>query len=184
MKQPRIWIITDTHFGHEKMVEYCGRPKNHSELILENLKVIQDGDTLIHLGDVCIGDDSEWHEKFHKGMIGVTRIRLRGNHDKKSDNWYLNHGWHFVCEEMSNHYFGKYITFSHEPIPHIQNTNIHGHFHNNLHRLLRKEFVTPDEEARNMVALGGMNSNHKLIAIEETNYKPVLLNSLLTPLSS
>ena len=29
MKQ---YIITDTHFGHEKMIEYCQRPKDFNEL--------------------------------------------------------------------------------------------------------------------------------------------------------
>jgi len=180
MKQPKIWVITDTHLGHKNMVQYCGRPENHSELILENLKVIKEGDTVIHLGDFCIGNDSDWHIKFMAQIpAGVKKFLIRGNHDKKSNNWYLNHGWDFVAESFSDNYFGKFITFSHIPIPNVQNLNIHGHFHNNLHRLKRKEWVTPDEEERNMVVLESMNDNHKLLAIEETNYKPVLLNSLV-----
>ena len=175
----KIWITTDTHFGHDKLVEYSGRPENHSTIILQELhKNLKEGDTLIHLGDICIGNDETWHHLLTELPKG-KRILVKGNHDNKSNNWYLNHGWDMVCEQFSDHYFGKYITFSHKPIPHIQNLNIHGHFHNNLHKLLRKECVTPDEEKRNMVALDGMNANHKLLAIENTKYRPVLLESFV-----
>lgn len=176
-----IFLTTDSHLGHAQMVKFCGRPENHSELILlgyrNNLK---EGDTLIHLGDICIGNDDAWHLDL-KGYIpeGVKRILVRGNHDKKSDSWYLNHGWNFVCDEFSGHYFGKYVTFSHVPIPNAKNINIHGHFHNNLHRLLKKEFITPGEEDRNMALIENMNSNHRLLCIEDLNYRPVTLEWFL-----
>ncbi len=176
----KIWLITDTHLGHDKMVDYCGRPLDHSNIILDNLKAsLKEGDTLIHLGDICIGNDAKWHEELSKALLGVKRILTLGNHDGKSNNWYIDHGWDFVCEQFSGHYFGRYITFSHIPIPKAQNLNIHGHFHNNLHRLLRKEWVTPDEEQRNMVLLENMNENHKLLAIENTDLKPVLLEKFI-----
>lgn len=182
-KKNKIWLITDTHLGHDKMVEYCGRPKNHSEIILKNLEVVKTGDTLIHLGDVCIGRDEHWHkELFLRLGFGISTFLLRGNHDKKSNQWYLEHGWDFVSESFSDHYFGQYITFSHIPIANVQNINIHGHFHNNLHRLQQKQWVTPDEEDRNMLLLSGMNENHKLLALENTNYKPVLLEAFLAGL--
>ena len=181
--EPKTWIITDTHLGHDKMVEYCGRPANHSELILENLEVILPGDTLIHLGDICIGKDAEWHEKLSEILKGVHRILLIGNHDNKSERWYKNHCWDTVADVLSGNYFGRYVTFSHIPVPNAQNLNIHGHFHNNLHRLQRKEWVTPDEEDRNMVLLSSMNNNHKLLAIEYTDYKPILLEDFLSNLT-
>ncbi len=162
------------------MVEYCGRPKNHSELILENLAVIEPYDTLIHLGDICIGNDATWHKKFFGSIPrNVKTILVLGNHDKKGNTWYLNHGWDIVCDEFKMNFLGQYITFSHIPVPHVQNLNIHGHFHNNLHRLQAGNFVTPGEEDRNMVTLASMNDNHKLLAIEYTDYKPVLLESFI-----
>lgn len=177
MKIARTWIITDTHFGHDKMVEYCGRPKNHSDLILKNLAMIQTGDILIHLGDFCIGNDELWHKLFFEELSGVRKILVKGNHDRKSNNWYLTHGWDFVCDKFSDHFFGNYITFSHIPINGIQNINIHGHFHNTLHRLLDKKFY-PGEEERNKEDFPLENYNpklHRLITIENTNYKPILL---------
>ncbi len=176
----RIWLITDTHFGHDNMVKYCGRPENHSLIILQNLKeVVRDGDMIIHLGDFCIGNDEMWHERFFLGIKNVTCVLIRGNHDHKSDNWYLEHGWDFVCDSFSNVYFGKKIIFSHEPVK-MKNSyshiNIHGHFHNNLERLLRKEWVVEGEKERNENWLKWYDQKkNKLLAIEHTNYNPVLL---------
>jgi len=178
----KIWITTDMHLGHAKMVEYCGRPENHSDLTIENLrKALSVGDTLIDLGDVCIGHDEYWHSLLKTVIpINVKRILLVGNHDKKPRDWYLSHGWDFVCESFSGHYFGRYVTFSHEPIPNIQNLNIHGHLHTHLPRLLRKEWVVPDEEERNKHFLGGLNDNHLLVSTEDLKYKPILLESLIS----
>lgn len=178
----KIYIITDTHLGHDNIVKYCNRPVNHSDLILENLKIIKEGDILIHLGDFCIGKDEEWHRKFFEMIPNTTRILIRGNHDHKSDSWYLEKGWSFVCEEFNNTYFGKKITFSHIPRKDIKNINIHGHYHNSLPRLLRKEFVVEGEEERNNFDfdLSKYDSSvHKLLCIEDENYKPILLENFI-----
>jgi calcineurin-like phosphoesterase family protein len=181
----RIWLITDTHLGHDAMVQYCGRPKDHSEIILDNIsKLIREGDILIHLGDFCIGKDSEWHEKFFSHLKGVKTILVRGNHDGKSNQWYLEHGWGFVCESFTDTYFGNKVTFSHIPILGVKNLNIHGHFHNTLHRLLRKEFVVEGEKERNDKDFDLDKYDigiYKLLAIENTDLKPVLLEEFLTP---
>jgi calcineurin-like phosphoesterase family protein len=178
----KTWIITDTHFNHRKMEEYCGRPANFESRILKGLKQIQPDDVVIHLGDFCIGDDVKWHEFWNSALFANKRILVRGNHDRKSNAWYYAHGWHTVCESLSIHYNNKYITFSHIPIQGIQNINIHGHFHNNLHRLLRGEYVVEGEKERNdkdfPLELYDKNI-YKLLAIEDTNYKPVLLDNLI-----
>ena len=69
----RIWLTTDTHFGHSKMVEYCGRPENFSDRILENFKVIKEHDILLHLGDFCIGNELMWHLQFKAATRGIRR---------------------------------------------------------------------------------------------------------------
>ena len=54
-----VWVTTDFHIGHSKIKEYCLRPDNYEELILNNLKsVVKSGDTVINLGDVLLGDHS------------------------------------------------------------------------------------------------------------------------------
>lgn len=171
-----IWLSTDTHFGHDKMIELCGRPPFFSELILQGFrKHLKSGDTLIHLGDICLGNDTAWHLDL-EGYIpeGVKRVLVTGNHDHKSDNWYLTHGWDFVCSAFANTYFGRRILFSHRPIDiplgvKIGDINIHGHMHNNDHRA---------DEA----ALYYNPKYHKRLAIEETDYLPVRLDRFIQTL--
>jgi hypothetical protein len=57
--------------------------------------------------------------------------------------------------------------------------NIHGHFHNTLHRLLEGRWVVPGEEERNEVDLANLSEHHKLLSIEETGYKTVPLEKVL-----
>lgn len=175
----KIWLITDTHFGHDKMVQYCGRPENFNELIVRGLNVLDKDDILIHLGDICIGRDAEWHQCIIQ-RIGCKKILVRGNHDKKSNEWYMSHGWDFVCESFSLKIGSDRILFSHEPKHLSRNDfNIHGHFHNNLHRLQRREWAVDGEEERNREILDTLTMNHINLSIEETNYKPILLSTLL-----
>ncbi|MBP7118493.1 metallophosphoesterase [Candidatus Woesebacteria bacterium] len=161
----KIYIISDTHFGHDKMLELCGRPKGFEQLILSNLKDLR-GDVLIHLGDFCIGGDAAWHYTFLlETDLFERRILVRGNHDHKSDSWYLNMGWDFVCDEFSAKYFGKRILFTHKP-SHISfdyDLNIHGHLHNTRHH----------EE--------GKCGNHLLFSLEEQNYKAINLEKFISP---
>ena len=166
----KVYLVTDTHLGHDKMVEYCGRPENHSEIILEGLKRIPLETILIHLGDVCIGRDEYWHERImnHTHQCG-THILIRGNHDHKTDTWYLNRGWDFICEQFTNNYFGKKITFSHKPVEIAADVdlNIHGHFHNSAHEI-QEPYLTRL-----------LTPKHKLLAIENTGLKPVNLEKFI-----
>jgi calcineurin-like phosphoesterase family protein len=164
----KIWIITDTHFGHNKMIEFCGRPEGFEDLILSNIhRLVQNGDIIIHLGDFCIGSDEKWHQKFLT-IANCKTILVRGNHDHKSDSWYIRQGWDMVCETFSNTYFGKNILFSHKPqADNGYDINIHGHFHNSGHHLHEAELLSIQ------------NPKQKLLAIENTNLCPVLLETFL-----
>lgn len=164
----KINIISDTHFGHEKIIEYCKRPHNCDEIMLENLRLLPKDSLLIHLGDICIGNDAKWHEAMDEAIPKeVCRILVRGNHDSKSDYWYMNNGWHFVCKEFKNKYFGKNIVFTHIPIPNLHGyLNVHGHLHNIGHR---------DEECS--FAINSVS--HILYSPELFNYKPINLELLL-----
>jgi len=51
-----IFLTTDTHFGHDKLVELSGRPVDFSEKVFRNLQsTLQPHHTLIHLGDIAMG---------------------------------------------------------------------------------------------------------------------------------
>lgn len=130
------WLISDTHFNHTKLTEWGGRSGDWQEQIWKGLKAIPKDDILIHLGDICIGNDEEIHAKLWEEVL-CAKILVRGNHDKKSIDWYLAHGWDFVVDAFKLDYFGQQIMFSHRPLPlDVWNItkNVHGHTHGNLHR--------------------------------------------------
>lgn len=137
-----IWITTDTHFGHKKLIEY-GRPNDYEVKILKGLKVLKPGDWLIHLGDVCIGHDGDWHQRIIE-PLPCRKTLIRGNHDRKTAEWYISHGWDAVCDSLQIVFQGKNIVFSHCPETPAYwynktrfdgyDMNIHGHTHGNNHR--------------------------------------------------
>lgn len=161
------WVISDTHFGHEKMYEFCGRPHGFETVLLNNIrKLVSCTDVLIHLGDVCFGNDLEWHNKLCS--IPVTRWLVRGNHDSKSVAWYVSHGWQSVSDSFTLDMFGREILFSHMPKADTgYGLNIHGHFHNSDHRRHEPELVAVK------------NDRQFLVAVEYEKYQPVNLKSIV-----
>lgn len=163
----KTWIITDTHFNHKKLIEW-GRPVDFEEQIWKNLKrYIKPGDMLIHLGDICIGKDEEVAQKLNLELTGVRKILVRGNHDNKSYNWYLDKGWDMIVNTFTLELFGKKILFSHYPMRRIEglDLNLHGHMHGNGHREDEHEVIK------------GWNYD---CAPDTNSYKPLELESLLS----
>lgn len=87
-----IYIISDTHFGHDNIIKYCKRPFHDSremnEKILDNLNaIIKPQDHLWHLGDVYFKGGFKTEEEIHylfNRIPGKKRLIL-GNHDQGKD---------------------------------------------------------------------------------------------------
>lgn len=170
----KIYLITDCHFGHEKMLEF-GRPEGYENLILKNLSRLNPGDLLINLGDFALGGhrEEDWIKLYKEATPGVKHVLVAGNHDQHNLGWYMNKGFDFACRTFSGKFFGRNLLFSHIPrdLSHHPYTefNIHGHFHTGDHRASEpaiQAYYNPEK--------------HIKLAIEETNYKPVLLERLIT----
>lgn len=122
-----IYLITDTHLGHQNMLKSCGRPEGFTNLILDNCrKRIKRDDLLVHLGDVA------WNEtelmRFMK--LPGRKVLVRGNHDKKSTPYYMETGFELVVDSMTMTLQGIQILFSHAPqYGNTADINIHGHQH-------------------------------------------------------
>jgi calcineurin-like phosphoesterase family protein len=168
----KTYIISDTHFNHEKIKTYCDRPENFTEKIVHEWRqIVKPEDLIIHVGDVFIGPVSGWDYLYP--FLPGRKVLVRGNHDKRSPQWWMEHGFVFACDAFI--YRGAYIT--HKPssfLPEGTNVNIHGHLHN-----VWDGFYPDDPEAEQsefVVAaqLGRLlNSWQRLFAIEYTNYRPV-----------
>lgn len=123
-----IFLITDTHLGHENIKRYCNRPDDFESLIERQWKEnVTADDTVIHMGDVS----------FDKKLVlklcswPGKKILMRGNHDKWSDSFYMSTGFSLVAEKMTLRIQGIRMLFSHRPqFGHDADINIHGHQHN------------------------------------------------------
>lgn len=153
------WIITDTHFHHENLVNICNRPVDFTEQIIKNWQfMIKEEDLVIHLGDIT------WNDDLVIDKLHGRKILVKGNHDKKSNSFYMAHGFQFSCESFSMYIGGMDIIFSHKPfIFHEHDINIHGH----LHSLAQVKSICL----------------HYPLALEATDYKPILLGDILPVLA-
>lgn len=160
------WLISDTHFNHLRLEEWNKRSGSWQEELWSGLLGIPKEDTLIHLGDICIGHDQEIHEKI--SILPCKKILVRGNHDKKSHQWYSDHGWDFVCDGLELLFNGHYLHLTHRPARPQGNTtwNIHGHTHGYIHN---------DEDYKDYYS----DQYHIDISPEIVGYKPIILETLM-----
>ena len=84
-----IWFTADTHFGHENIIKFTGRPfrsANHMDAVLiENLWAkVGPEDALWIVGDFAFGEkakDLDWLEKIFNKLPGAEKHLVVGNHD-------------------------------------------------------------------------------------------------------
>ena len=63
-----IYLISDTHFNHEAIIDYCGRPKDYEEKMRWSMLDIGRKNVLLHLGDVALGKEALMHELYIKPL--------------------------------------------------------------------------------------------------------------------
>jgi calcineurin-like phosphoesterase family protein len=149
-----FWVLADPHLGHRRIQEpeLGGRPEGFEEIILKNLTdTVVDCDVLICLGDVCFYKEEYWHDRLMTSVpTYVKKWLIRGNHDKKTVTWYLEHGWDCVTDQMLLFMFGQRILLSHIPAAesHSFDVNVHGHYHHPRHHE-----PEPEDSKRRLVYL-------------------------------
>lgn len=160
MANPKVYVISDTHFGHRKIIEFEkeSRPyatiQEHDRDLVERWNsVVRAEDTVWHLGDVFFG--KEGLESL-KALKGYKRLVL-GNHDR---NHYDVLRGHFNRLYGCAEYGGCILT--HIPVHPYQlakryDKNIHGHMHS-------KKLEDP---------------KYVCVSVEHTNLKPVLLQHVI-----
>lgn len=159
----KTYVITDTHFEHTKMQEFCDRPANFGQKIINQWKAtVKPQDVVYHLGDVTWGTQGQL-ATIMNGLPG-TKILVRGNHDRNhSNNWFIQAGFTAVLEKAQI----SGVILSHVPAIMTQEEldrgiiNLHGHFHNNRASRWEKHLTERITE------------NHYLLVLEDVEYKPI-----------
>lgn len=160
----KTYIITDTHFDHEKMTtKFKVRPRNFTNKIINQWHAtVEPHDIVVHLGDVIWGRQDRLSGIMN--YLPGTKILVKGNHDRNhSNNWFIQAGFAAVFEKVQM----SGIIFSHFPAILNQEEidrgiiNVFGHFHSNPPKRWEpslKKRLTP---------------NHFLLALENVEYRPI-----------
>lgn len=160
----KLWVIADTHFTHQMLVDEGIRPSDYNEQIINNWNdKVSIQDYVVHLGDVIFGQDKTRLKLIMDQLFG-HKILIKGNHDLKPDKWYLDMGFEHVYESA----VWNDILFTHSPvaIPEGIRLNVHGHLHGNSgHRF---------EEVAHI-----LTPSHRLVALEVTGYMPLRLEEVI-----
>lgn len=138
---PRIFIISDTHFGHYNIIKYCNRPfetvEQMNETIIENWnKVVGPNDIVIHCGDFYLGRGARQTapREFRRRLNGKI-ILILGNHDDKRCAFVSDCG--FNAAFFHYHIFGDTLMICHSTVYPPKNAfnnirfTFYGHVHNN-----------------------------------------------------
>lgn len=82
-----IYVTSDTHFRHRRIIELCNRPfgdvEEMNEVMIVNWnRVVQPNDHVFHLGDFALGGIDEWSSILER-LNGKIHLIL-GNHDLRT----------------------------------------------------------------------------------------------------
>jgi calcineurin-like phosphoesterase family protein len=166
-----IWVTSDTHFGHENIIMYCGRPFANAEIMDEVLienwnSVVKPGDKVYHLGDVYMGHKRENISRILSKLNGKKRLIL-GNHDNGKDQvlreyfqkievWRMFPEFGLLLTHVQVHETALFRgTTGNEKDP-KKLRNVHGHIHN----------------------LASPTPDHRCVCVEQTSYTPVNIEEL------
>lgn len=158
------WLISDTHFNHDRIATYCDRPLDFTDRIIKRWQeIVQPEDLIIHLGDVAIGNRRT--VKSILADLPGRKVLVLGNHDRMhGPDWWMEQGFAFACQALR--YRNCWLT--HEPSPQLPDgctLNIHGHLHNIWHGFHPGPY--------NDTVKDKWKPWQRLFAIEYTNYMPV-----------
>jgi len=160
------WLISDTHFFHANIAEYCSRPAGWQDLIIENWnRWIRPDEIVFHLGDLALGKKENAEALIPK--LNGKLFLMRGNHDRRGVAFYHGFGITLVKDpfRMETN-TGLNLVFSHRPIVPLPPVppgllNLHGHIHNN--------------------PAPGLGPRHVNLSIEVRQYRPWRLGDVLQP---
>lgn len=160
----KMWLISDTHFGHANIIEYSGRPfQNAAEMdacmVAKWNERIAPGDHVYHLGDVAMTVANL--RRVMPLLHGKKRL-VRGNHDIYKTKEYAKffeeiHGVRVMGECVLSH-----IPLHEQSVKQRWHGNIHGHIHEKP-------------------AFGPRYLN---VCVEKTWYAPILLDDAIAQLKA
>lgn len=168
-KELDYWFTSDTHWGHQNIIDYENRPfqtvEDMDEALIENWNAcVKPGDTVYHLGDVFFRKNTPTMKAIMDRLNGDKILRM-GNHDRESVTKYLHLGFQKVYkQDLIVSKFAKPMILSHYPVEDeltlnsFKARNVHGHTHSQNGYLDQYYF--------------------KCVSVELTNYRPLHVDEI------
>lgn len=81
-----VYFVSDSHFGHSRIIQYCNRPfssvDHMDETLIKNWNnVVKPSDFVYHLGDFAFYRDQKQTRNVIRSLNGNI-VLIRGNHDE------------------------------------------------------------------------------------------------------
>lgn len=170
-----VWIVSDTHFGHEGVCRFTHndgvtkiRPWEKAEEMDEEMVSlwndrVRPKDKVYHLGDVVINRKSlSLLNRLHG-----DKVLIRGNHDIFKLNDYVKY-----FRDIRSYHILDGMVFSHVPV-HPESlgrhrANVHGHLH--VNHVMRECPLCLKVEK---------DPRYLNVSVEQTNFAPIDLSEVI-----
>lgn len=178
---PTTFLISDTHFGHEKTCSVFKRPdgtplrpfasaEEMDEAMVSRWNDrVRPGDKVYHLGDVVI------NRKFLSVLARLNgdKVLIRGNHDifKLSD--YTEHFRDVRGYDVKNGMILSHVPVHSDSLARF-GCNVHGHLHAN--RVMRPRGV--DAKTGEILYSDQIDSRYHCVSVEHTDFAPISLEEV------
>ena len=178
---PATFLVSDTHFGHEKT---CTMFKRADGTPLRPFKTVEEmdeemvrrwnervgkKDKVYHLGDVVI------NRKYLEilGRLNGDKVLIRGNHDIFKLEDYTKY-----FRDVRGYHVMNGMIFSHVPV-HPESlgrfgVNVHGHLH--YQRVKKVKGFDPD--TGEFIYSDEIDPRYHCVCVEQTDYTPITLEEV------
>ncbi|WEG18596.1 metallophosphoesterase [Alkalihalophilus pseudofirmus] len=170
MSFQNVWVVSDTHFNHSRIIDFSSRPfvntEEMDEALIENWnKVVKPNDLIFHLGDVFFCNAQRMKEISDR--LNGRKILILGNHDigRISKSKFRKLGFepymYYVFEELFLSHYPQQVN----PLSSLVNNtdiivNVHGHTHEQTSHL-NKDI-------------------HYCVSVENINYTPIHVDQVFS----
>lgn len=176
----KIWFVSDTHFGHKNIIEFCNRPFSNTEEMDEVLiknwnSVVGYYDLVFNLGDFAFAPNWRWAELL--GRLNGIHTLILGNHD--ISRWpgdSIMDLFYRVEQQMILKIDGRSVYLNHYPFlcyagtysnPEYATINLHGHVHTNQSYNVGKDYERLSIRFPYQYDVGVDNNNYTPISWEQ-----------------
>lgn len=178
---PTTFLISDTHFGHEKTCSVFKRPDGSplrpfasaeemdEAMVARWNERVRPSDKVYHLGDVVI------NRKFLSVLARLNgdKVLIRGNHDifKLSD--YTEYFRDVRGYDVKNGMILSHVPVHSDSLARF-GCNVHGHLHAN--RVMRPRGV--DAKTGEILYSDQIDPRYHCVSVEHTDYAPISLEEV------